>query len=202
MKSKKRDLTTCLQGLSFGKAFQVPSSLKPCSCTKNALCHAGGLPSLEELVAAVLSAAHSWGSALPAATAPLLVRRSSAPKRGQQMPKARTGLLGRRLPFVQWVGVPIIALFRAKYVREIFVSHYLPLPAGWEACVGTQAFSPARAPGKLPLQHPFGHKFNTAATFLEKKELRAGGWEGERARGRRRGVKGNPSNKRGICTVF
>lgn len=34
------------------------------------------------------------------------------------------------------------------------------------------------------------------------KALRAGRWEGERARGRLRGEKGNPSNKRGIRTVF
>lgn len=83
-----------------------------------------------------------WDSALPAATAPLLVRFSWAPKWGQQAPRAQTRLLGRRLQFLQRVAFPINALFGAKHVWEIFVSHWLPPPP--------RGGTPARVPKPVP----------------------------------------------------
>ena len=83
-----------------------------------------------------------WNSALPAATAPLLVRFRRAPKWGQQVPRTQTRLLRRRLQFLQRIGFPINALFGAKHAWEIFVSHWLPPPS--------QSGTPARVPKPLP----------------------------------------------------
>lgn len=76
---------------------------------------------------------------------------------------------------------------------EIFVSHWLPPPPRSGTPTRVPKPLPFPGPRKLPLQHPLGSKFNTAATFLgnlkkKKKELRAGGCEGEGAKGRCRGV--------------
>ena len=148
-----------------------------------------------------------WDSALPAATAPLLVRFSWAPKWGQQAPRAQTRLLGRRLQFLQRVGFPISALLGAKHVWEIFVSHWLPPPP--------RGGTPARVPKPLPClgspQAAVAASFKVQVQYCcnfsgkfkkKKKKLRAGGSEGERAKGRCRGVKDNPTSKRGSCVVL
>lgn len=148
-----------------------------------------------------------WNSALPAATAPLLVRFRRAPKWGQQVPRTQTRLLRRRLQFLQRIGFPINALFGAKHAWEIFVSHWLPPPS--------QSGTPARVPKPLPClgspQAAVAASFRVQVQYCcnfsgklkkKKKELRAGGCEGERAKGRCRGVKGSPTRKRGSCAVL
>ena len=125
-----------------------------------------------------------WNSALPAATAPLLVRFRRAPKWGQQVPRTQTRLLRRRLQFLQRIGFPINALFGAKHAWEIFVSHWLPPPS--------QSGTPARVPKPLPClgspQAAVAASFRVQVQYccnfsgkLKKKKKRA---ESRRVRGR------------------
>lgn len=57
-------------------------------------------------------------------------------------------------------------------------------------------------PRQAAIAASFRAQVQYCCNFSGKKELRAGGWEGERARGRLRGEKGNPSNKRVFVLYF
>ena len=169
----------------FWKCFPGFLFPEPCSCAQNALCRASLPISLEKLSTAI-AAAHSLEQRF--ATAPLLVRFRRAPKWGQQVPRAQTRLPRRRLQFLQRVGFPINALFGGKHVWEIFVSHWLPPPP--------RGGTPARVPKPLPClgspQAAVAASFrvqvqyccNFSGKLKKKKELRAGGCEGERAKRR------------------
>ena len=149
----------------FWKCFPGFLFPEPCSCAQNALCRASLPISLEKLSTAI-AAAHSLeqrfaccDSAPPGEIQKGAEVGTASAQGADPAPKASPSVSAE-------LGSPSMrCLVQNMCGKSLFHTGFLLRP-GVGRLRGYPSLSLASAPRKLPLQHPLGSKFNTAATFL------------------------------------